>query len=159
MIKVFQADLTNESHAKALITLLNAYALDPMGGGKALSDYTKDNLANTILERSDTTVILAFDGDKPAGLLNCIEGFSTFACLPLLNIHDVYVDTDFRGKGVAKMLFQAVEELAKDKGCCKLTLEVLDGNKPAKEAYLKFGFKSYELDPETGKALFWEKKL
>ena len=159
MIKIIQADLTNPIHAKALIILLNSYALDAMGGGEALSDFTKANLAKEINKRSDTTVILAFDGDKPAGVINCIEGFSTFACKPLINIHDVYVSEDFRGKGIATKLLQEAELLARNKGCCKITLEVLEGNKPAKQAYLKLGFDGYELDPEMGKAMFWQKKL
>ena len=159
MIKIIQADLTNPIHAKALIILLNSYALDAMGGGEALSDFTKANLAKEINKRSDTTVILAFDGDKPAGVINCIEGFSTFACKPLINIHDVYVSADFRGKGIATKLLQEAELLARNKGCCKITLEVLEGNKPAKQAYLKLGFDGYELDPEMGKAMFWQKKL
>ena len=159
MIEIIRADLTNPIHANALITLLNRYALDPMGGGEALSDFTKANLAKEILKRTDTTVILAFDSDKPAGLINCIEGFSTFACKPLINIHDVYVDVSARGKGVATKLLQAAEDLAVEKQCCKITLEILEGNEPAKRAYLKFGFDSYELDPEMGKAMFWQKKL
>ncbi len=159
MIEIIQADLTNPIHADALVTLLNRYALDPMGGGEELSDFTKANLAKEILKRIDTTVILAFEHEKPAGLINCVEGFSTFACKPLINIHDVYVDVSARGKGVATKLLQAAEDLAIEKNCCKVTLEVLEGNEPAKLAYLKFGFDSYELDPEMGKAMFWQKKL
>ncbi len=159
MIDIIRADLTNPTHANALITLLNRYALDPMGGGEELSDFTKANLAKEILKRTDTTVILALENNKPAGLINCIEGFSTFACKPLINIHDVYVDASARGKGVATKLLQAAEDLAIEKQCCKITLEVLEGNKPAKLAYLKFGFDGYELDPEMGKAVFWQKKL
>ena len=45
------------------------------------------------------------------------------------------------------------------RGCCKLTLEVLDNNFIAKALYKKFGFSDYQLDPEYGNALFWEKKL
>ena len=52
-----------------------------------------------------------------------------------------------------------VELLARDRGCCKLTLEVLEGNAVARSAYEKFGFTGYELDPAMGKAHFWEKKL
>jgi len=159
MINIIRADLTDTRHADALVLLLNAYALDPMGGGEALSDFTKENLAGEISKRGDTTVILAFDGDKPAGLINCIEGFSTFMCKPLMNIHDVYVDAEHRGKGLAKQLLQAAEDLAVEKNCCKVTLEVLEGNEPAKKAYLKFGFDGYELDPKMGKAMFWQKKL
>ncbi|MFT5906124.1 MAG: ribosomal protein S18 acetylase RimI-like enzyme, partial [Cryomorphaceae bacterium] len=42
---------------------------------------------------------------------------------------------------------------------CKITLEVLSKNEVAKSAYQKFGFSGYELDPEAGKALFWEKPI
>ena len=77
-----------------------------MGGGEELSEFTKTNLAHELHKRSDTTVILAFDNETPAGIINCIEGFSTFTCKPLLNIHDVYVDTEHRGKGIATMLLQ-----------------------------------------------------
>jgi ribosomal protein S18 acetylase RimI-like enzyme len=52
-----------------------------------------------------------------------------------------------------------IEDLAISKGCCKITLEVLEGNQVAKSAYIKAGFKGYELDPEMGKAVFWEKSL
>ena len=159
MIKIIKANLTEQPHATALITLLNLYALDPMGGGQGLSDFTKENLATEISKRTDTTVILAFDDEQPAGLVNCVEGFSTFACKPLINIHDIYVSSESRGKGIATKLLQAAEDLAIEKNCCKVTLEVLEGNEPAKRAYLKFGFDGYELDPEMGKAMFWEKKL
>lgn len=43
--------------------------------------------------------------------------------------------------------------------CCKLTLEVLEGNKLAQQVYRRFGFQGYELDPKMGRALFYEKKL
>jgi ribosomal protein S18 acetylase RimI-like enzyme len=52
-----------------------------------------------------------------------------------------------------------VEEIAVELGCCKLTLEVLEGNHIAQAAYKSFGFNGYELNPQTGRALFWEKKL
>ncbi len=56
-------------------------------------------------------------------------------------------------------MLSTVEQIAQDKGCCKLTLEVLEANQPAQQAYTKFGFSGYELDPRAGKALFWEKLL
>lgn len=159
MIKILTADLKNEAHSNALVDLLSRYALGRMGGGKELSEYTKNNLPNELLKRSDTTVILAFNDEEPIGLINCIEGFSTFACKPLMNIHDVYVAPGYRGQGIATMLLQEVENIAHEKQCCKITLEVLEGNKPAKLAYQKFGFDGYELDPNMGKAMFWEKKI
>ena len=52
-----------------------------------------------------------------------------------------------------------VESIARDHDCCKLTLEVLEGNHIAKNAYQKLGFAGYELDPDTGQAVFWQKSL
>jgi len=159
MIEIIRADLKNTLHSDALVTLLNLYALDPMGGGEALPNFTKKNLSKEILKRTEITVIIAFDNDNPAGIINCIEGFSTFKCKPLINIHDIYVDAKYRGKGVATLLLHAAEDLAKEKGCCKITLEVLEGNNAAQSVYLKFGFDAYELDPNMGKAMFWQKNI
>jgi ribosomal protein S18 acetylase RimI-like enzyme len=36
---------------------------------------------------------------------------------------------------------------------------VLSNNEAAKSAYQKFGFSDYELDPQAGTALFWQKLL
>jgi len=41
MIEIIRADLKNTLHSDALVTLLNLYALDPMGGGEALPNFTK----------------------------------------------------------------------------------------------------------------------
>jgi ribosomal protein S18 acetylase RimI-like enzyme len=40
-----------------------------------------------------------------------------------------------------------------------LTLEVLQGNQAAQNLYRKFGFADYQLAPENGNALFWQKSL
>lgn len=159
MIQIVQADLNLPKHADALIDLLNEYARDPMGGGKALSDYAKANLIAELNRRSTVHVILAFDKNIPVGLLTCIEGFSTFACKPLLNIHDAVVSAAYRGRGICKLMLDAAESLAYRLGCCKMTLEVLEGNKVAQAVYRSFGFAGYELDPRMGKAMFLEKTL
>ena len=159
MVTIVKANLSEPSHADALIYLLDLYARDPMGGGKALDAYVKNNLAANLHARNDAHVFLAFFTSTPVGLLICIEGFSTFACQPLLNIHDVVVTSNYRGQGIAAKLLEHAEQLAKDTKCCKLTIEVLEGNRVAQSVYAKCGFGGYALDPKMGKALFWEKKL
>ncbi|OSM02156.1 putative GCN5-related N-acetyltransferase [Magnetofaba australis IT-1] len=52
-----------------------------------------------------------------------------------------------------------IEAIARARGCCKVTLEVLENNHAAQSAYRKYGFAGYELRPEAGRALFWEKSL
>lgn len=156
-INIIQADYHNEQHGKDLVMLLNSYALDTMGGGEALADNVQQNLVATLAKRNDFLTLLCYVDEKPAGILNCIEGFSTFKCKPLLNIHDCGVLKEFRGLGLSQKLFNEVEKISRARGYCKLTLEVLEGNIVAQNAYKKLGFAGYELDEKMGKAMFWEK--
>jgi len=158
-ISLIQADYQNEQHGKDLVMLLNAYALDPMGGGEALTEHTQQNLVANLAKRHDFLTLLCYVDYKPAGILNCVEGFSTFKCKPLLNIHDCGVLKEYRGLGISQKLIIKAEEISRTRGYCKLTLEVLEGNTVAQNAYRKLGFTGYELDEKTGKALFWEKVL
>jgi len=153
------AELSNPAHAEALVFLLNEYAKDEMGGKTELSDFAKDNLVVELQKRNGVHIIIAFVDGKAAGLAVCFEGFSTFACKPLLNIHDIAVLPEYRGRGISKKLLTKVEDIALLMGCCKLTLEVLQGNTIAQAAYRSCGFSGYELDPKVGTALFWQKKL
>jgi GNAT superfamily N-acetyltransferase len=159
MIEVMEGNLALPEHANAVVRLLNEYAGDPMGGGKELPAYTRDNLITELRKRDTAHVILGVVEREPAGLVICFEGFSTFACRPLLNIHDIVVSREHRGKGLSKRMLQRAEALALKLGCCKLTLEVLEGNHVAQAAYRACGFTGYELDPRMGKAMFWEKNL
>lgn len=158
-IEIINGDLANPAHAQALVQLLSEYALDPMGGGKALPAEVQQALAQRLAERTDYHFVLARDASGFVGLVNCFEGFSTFKGKPLINIHDVIVSMRARGRGVARLMLQQVEAIARERGCCKLTLEVLEGNQPAQHSYRAVGFKGYELDPVMGRAMFWEKPL
>jgi ribosomal protein S18 acetylase RimI-like enzyme len=158
-VLVLQASYTNPVHAEAIGFLLNQYAEDAMGGGQSLSLDTRQQLAIELAKRPHAFSVLAFIAGEPVGLVNCFEGFSTFACRPLVNIHDVVVITSARGQGISHKMLTKVEEIARQRGCCKMTLEVLEGNEVALGAYRKLGFSDYQLDPQMGRALFWQKAL
>jgi len=157
--EIVQVDYHNPKHAQHMIELLDCYATDPMGGGVALSDFTAQNLIPELAKRHDAFSLIAYVDGQPAGLINCFEGFSTFACKPLINIHDVVVANEYRRMGISESMFNQVNKIAVKRGCCKLTLEVLEGNSIAQSAYEKYGFKQYQLDEQNGAAMFWEKKL
>jgi len=157
--EILRADYTNPQHAADLIFLLDAYAQDPMGGGQPLTNFVRNNLAARLAQIPHAFSILAYIDDQPAGLVNSFEGFSTFYCKPLINIHDVVVLEKYRGQGLSLRMLAAVEAIARERDCCKLTLEVLEGNPVAQSAYRRFGFEGFELDPATGRALFWQKIL
>ena len=152
-------DYRNPRHAEQLIQLLDHYANDPMGGGQPLQQTVKDTLVSELAKRSFAFSLLCYVDGEPAALCNCFEGFSTFAAKPLINIHDIVVHRDYRGKGLSQAMLSKVEQIAHNRGCCKITLEVLSGNRVAQGAYRKFGFELYQLDPAAGQAQFWHKIL
>lgn len=164
-VRVCRADYTNPVHAEALVSLLDAYAQDPMGGGEALSDFAKVQLVPSLAARPQAYSVLAFalqageSIDRAIGLVNCIEGFSTFACLPLVNVHDVAVLPGYRGHGVGEKMLSLAETIARERGACKMTLEVLQGNASAAKLYRRVGFDNYQLDPTMGQAHFMQKWL
>jgi ribosomal protein S18 acetylase RimI-like enzyme len=158
-LNICRADYNNPVHAHAVVQLLDAYAQDPAGGGKPLSDFAKSNLISALAARPQAFSVLAFDGDKAVGLINCIEGFSTFACKPLVNIHDVAVLPGYRGQRIGEKMLALVDEISRERGACKLTLEVLQGNHGAIKLYERVGFAGYQLDPAMGQAQFFQKWL
>lgn len=159
MEQILIADLDSPAHAQAIVQLLDAYAGDEMGGAAGLSAFTRDNLVAELARRQGVHVALALVDGQAAGLAICFEGFSTFLCKPLLNIHDLTVAKAFRGRGIASRLLARAEQIAAGIGCCKLTLEVLEGNALAQRVYQKCGYGPYQLDPKMGRAMFWQKWL
>lgn len=158
-LQIRRADYRDPAHADALVALLDAYARDTAGGGQPLSDFARTHLVAELAARPQAFSVLAFDGAQPVGLVNCIEGFSTFACRPLVNVHDVVVLASHRGRRVGELMLAEVEAIARERGACKLTLEVLQGNAPAIKLYERIGFAGYQLDPALGQAQFLQKWL
>ncbi|MGI9217506.1 MAG: GNAT family N-acetyltransferase [Hydrogenophaga sp.] len=156
---VRRAEYTDPADGAAIVMLLDAYASDPAGGGEPLSDFAKANLVRELALRPQAFSIIAFDGDAPVGLVNCIEGFSTFKCKPLVNVHDVAVLASHRGRGIAEQMLALAETIARERGAVKMTLEVLSGNVPAVKLYTRIGYAGYQLDPAMGTAQFFQKWL
>jgi GNAT superfamily N-acetyltransferase len=116
-------------------------------------------LIPALREHPTTMIFLAYRGAEAIGLAICFRGFSTFAARPLLNIHDFYVASAGRGTGIGRFLLLAIEKRAREIGCCKLTLEVLENNHRAMGVYQAAGFKQATYQPEAGGSLFFAKPL
>lgn len=152
------ANYRDPRDAADVVALLDAYARDPMGGGAPLEDAAKARLVGDLAANPQAFSLLARLEEEAVGLANCFMGYSTFAAAPLVNIHDFAVLPGHRGAGIGKALMAAVEAEALKRGACKITLEVLSGN-PARQLYAREGYGDYQLDPATGHALFWQKRL
>jgi GNAT superfamily N-acetyltransferase len=134
------ADLADARDADSIVVLLNSYALEPVGLGAPLPSDVRDRLVPELRAFPRALVLLAFDDDAAIGIAVCFLGFSTFRARPLLNIHDLAVLPQYRGKGAGRALLQAAEDYARRQGCCRLTLEVLESNSGARALYRRFGF-------------------
>jgi ribosomal protein S18 acetylase RimI-like enzyme len=157
-VRITTADLEDTAHARALLDVLDSYASDPVGGGKALAADVRARLVPGLKAQPNAVAVLAFDGDVPVGLAVCFFGFSTFKARPLLNIHDLAVVPDYRGRGIGRLLLGHVEGIARERGCCKLTLEVQDANARARGLYSRFGFTDFVVGEQTA-TRFLEKAL
>lgn len=114
MVSCCKADLNDEIVAAAVVDLLNSYACDFCGGNEPIPDYSRENLISELRKRLTAHVFVAQDtgrSDEYVGLAICFEGFSTFACKPLINIHDFYVRPEFRRQGISSALMFAIGDL------------------------------------------------
>jgi ribosomal protein S18 acetylase RimI-like enzyme len=148
---VVEADFANPTHRQAVVDLVNAYARDPMGAGHDLPEPVQRELGPALQRHPASMAFVAFHGQEPVGVAVCFLGFSTFAARPLINIHDLAVKSQFRRLGVGRRLLEQVEAKARTLGCCKLTLEVHEDNRPAQGLYRVVGF------DHAGQ--FWSKPL
>lgn len=76
-----------------------------------------------------------------------------------MNVHDVAVLASHRGRGVARQMLLKAEDVARERGAVKMTLEVLSGNASALALYRRLGYAGYQLDPAMGTAGFMQKWL
>ena len=97
------------------------------------------------------------DGE-PAGVAIYLEGFSTFACRPLLNLHDLGVSPRFQGQGVGKRCCPRWSNAASRWAAARSRWKCWKAT-PWLGLYRKQGYEGYALDEHTGRALFWQKKL
>lgn len=153
------ADYSNPVHARAVTEMVNCLAMDPVGQGRPLPAEILQALVPALARYPNCFSILSMDGDTGVGLSLCFESLSSFKARPIVNIHDFVVRQGYRGQGIARRLIEETEKEARRRDACKMTLEVLEGNRSAQRLYERCGFSGYELDPANGKALFWEKAL
>lgn len=138
-LRVRSADLFDDSDRDVIVELTDAYARDPMGGGEALPKDVRRRMVEAMRDHGNVRVLLAYRQDQPVGICTSVVSFSTFDAAPLLNLHDLAVLPDHRNKGVGGALLEEAENLAKQLGCDRMSLEVLDHN-PAKRLYRRKGF-------------------
>ena len=88
------------------------------------------------IRSKDETVLVVTEGDEVVGTvsLKIIDGRD-------LHFYTMGVSPSQQGKGVGRLLFEAIEEQARRSGCRRMTLETSAPLSRAIHAYEKHGFK------------------
>ena len=106
-----------------------------------------------MLDDTNTPIFVACDGQTVLGYCFCI--FKTHCQDPVLCDHttlyidDLCVDAGCRGQKVGSGLYYAACDLAREKGCHSVTLNVWACNEPAVKFYEALGMKPQKIGMET----------
>lgn len=158
-VRVERADFDRPEHQRAIRALTAAYALDPMGNAAPLDEAVLDRLVAGLKDLPTSLVFIAYAEARAVGIATCFRGFSTFLAKPLINIHDLAVLDEYRGRGIGGALLAAVEDEARASGCGRVTLEVQENNHRARGVYERCGFAHAVYGEHTGGSLFYTKAL
>ncbi len=157
--EIVEADLSDPVDARDLVEMIDTYARDPMGAGEPLSERVRAEMVPGLRDHPSCFVLLAREDGRAIGAAVCFIGFSSFVARPLVNVHDLSVVKERRGQGVGRRLLASVEQRARQLQCCRLTLEVMEENAPARGLYETFGFDDPDLGAGTEPVRFLSKRL
>lgn len=159
VVELVEADLSRTDHQDAVVAMTSAYATDPWGNAGPLPGDVLSRLIPGLRAHPTTLIFLAWSAGEPVGIATCFVGFSTFYARPVVNIHDLAVVPQYRGRGVGRQLLEAVSGKARALGGCKVTLEVHEENTRAKQMYEAAGFAEGAAREPGRRWLFYSKML
>ena len=105
---------------------------------------TEQNLKKNIFGKKPYAEIIIAEIDKRAvGFALFFHNYSGFLGKPGLYIEALFVNPEYRGEGVGKMLLTHCAKVARERDCGRLEWSVLKWN-PARRLYDKVGAKAME---------------
>ncbi len=132
-VKLRNATKADLPEVLALIEELAIYERAPQEVTVTLEDLEKDGFG----AKPIYTIILAEENGLIAGMAFYYYAYSTWKgkCIFL---EDIIVKEPLRGKGIGKLLFDAVVMKCKEENAARLMWQVLDWNEPAINFYNKY---------------------
>jgi ribosomal protein S18 acetylase RimI-like enzyme len=106
------------------------------GGWGAADDAVIRRSVDTLLDDPQTVYLLA--GDPPVGVCQLRFRLAVWTGVEDCWLEDLYVDE--RGQGHGTALVEAALEVARERGCRRVELDVQDDNPRARALYERLGF-------------------
>ena len=119
--------------------------------------YSKEQLRELLKDETRPILVCADEEDQVMGYCFCMEqqyqNHSVMTDIKTLYIDDLCVDETLRGKHIGRVLFDAAVNLAKERNCYNITLNVWSCNPSAMRFYEAMGM----LPQKIGMELLLEK--
>ena len=116
---------------------------------RKLADYEKLSSAMVATEQDFSQALfgpdrraralLAFAGDAPVGFAVYFYTFSTFLGKAGIYLEDIFVEPEYRGKGIGRALLRRIAQIARDEDCGRVEWSVLTWNQPSIDFYHSLG--------------------
>lgn len=120
---------------------------------------TPQLLREWIFERQKAEVIFPMIDGKEIGFALFFHNFSTFLGRAGLYLEDLFILSEYRGKGYGKATLKELARIAVSRGCGRLEWWCLDWNRPSIDFYLSLGaqpmdeWTTYRMTGETLKRM------
>lgn len=115
---------------------------------KKLADYenrsdeviaTEDSLKKWIFDKKQAEVVFALENEKEIGFALFFLSFSTYISNVNLLLEDLFIDSEYRGKGYGKALLKRLAQIVIDRGYGRFEWTCLSWNQPSIDFYLSLG--------------------
>ena len=83
--------------------------------------------------------LIAFLDDAPVGFALYFYTFSTFLGKPGIYLEDIFVESEYRGKGIGSGLLKRLARIARERNCGRVEWSVLTWNQPSIDFYHRLG--------------------
>jgi GNAT superfamily N-acetyltransferase len=145
-VKIVEANI---DHIDELVPLFDGYRLFY----KQSSDI--EGAHQFLLERfknKDAVIFMAYDNDKAIGFTQLYPLLSSVSMKPMYLLNDLFVDGNYRGKGIGETLIERAKQLCIYENNKGIAIQTAFDN-PAQDLYERLGF-----EKDTDLHFFWANK-
>ncbi len=135
----------DQNEANLVVGLFNQYRIfygkfSDLGMAKAFIDAR--------LEHNESVIFVALDENKPVGFTQLYPKYSSVRLVKNWILNDLFVDPEYRKKGIGEELIRTAMDFAKGQGSTYVQLETAVDNFTAQSLYEQIGFVKQGPDEE-----------
>jgi len=142
-MRIVQAQM---KHLDDLVPLFDGYRMfyKQDSNLKEAKTFLKERITN-----KESNLFIAYYNDKAVGFTQLYPLFSSVSLQPIYLLNDLFVDSNYRNKGVGHILIQTAKDLCAKNNYKGLIIQTAYDN-PAQHLYERLGFKK-----DTDLHFFW----